>query len=258
MDEMKKIIVANWKMNPVSLKEAKTLLSEVKKVASKLKHVTTIVCPPAIFLQGLAPNIQYAAARIQLGAQDCFHAKQGAHTGAISAEMVAQSGAHYVIIGHSERRAEGETSSQVARKINYALDAGLCPILCIGEKVRDEHGFFLKYVEEQLTESLRGVSKKRIATITVAYEPLWAISNEMLRPATSEESHEMVLYIRKLLAQKVGANTAKALPILYGGSVEAKNCDGFLRYGGVQGLLVGHASLEAMRFAEILKIAEFV
>ncbi len=263
----KKLIIANWKMNPSSLKEAKALAGEVRKVATQLKHVTTVLCPPTVFLHPLStrPNVSVrngrASYKLQatsytLGAQSCYHDKQGSHTGQISAEMIAKTGARYLLLGHSELRAEGETSAQVAKKINCALDVGLHPILCIGEKVRDEHGFYVKYIAEQLTESLAGVSKKRIALLTIVYEPLWAISNSELRPATPEESQEMVLYLRKLLAAKIGIGAAKAIPVLYGGSVDAKNCASFLQHGGVQGFLVGHASLDSKQFSAILQITE--
>ncbi len=263
----KKLIVSNWKMNPDSLKEANGLFTAVKKAATKLKRVKAIICPPAVFLCPLATGYlperrrSERAGRLQatsftLGAQDCFHEKKGAHTGELSAAMLCKAGARYVLVGHSERREQGETNSHAARKISNAFDAGLVPILCIGEKVRDEHGFFLKYIEEQLSESLNGVSKKRIASVIVTYEPIWAISTNDLRPATPEECNEMVLYIRKLLAAKIGVGAAKAVPFLYGGSVDAKNCEVFLRHGGVQGLLVGHASLDAKQFTAILQLAE--
>ena len=248
---MKKIIVANWKMHPDSLKEAKDNLLAIRKTASKLRKVHTVVCPPAIFLSSLAVGCT-------LGAQDCFHEKQGPYTGQLSAAMLYKAGARYVIVGHSERRELGETNSQIARKIQCAFDAGLTPILCLGEKARDDHGFFLKNVEEQLTETLAGIAKKRAAALIITYEPVWAISAAAERPATPEECNEMVLYIRKLLAGKIGIAAAKAVPVLYGGSVDAKNIGSFLQHGGVQGALVGHASLDAKQFSAIMQIAESI
>ncbi|OHB24686.1 MAG: hypothetical protein A2542_01155 [Parcubacteria group bacterium RIFOXYD2_FULL_52_8] len=252
----KQLIVANWKMHPDSLQEAKTLFAGVKKTVVKLKKVKAVVCPPAIFLHAFTTAHPRLPTAFSLGAQDCFYEKRGAHTGELSAAILADARARYVILGHSERRQAGETSAQVARKINLALDAGLTPIVCIGEKVRDEHGFYLKYIEEQLAESLLGVSRKRVAMLVFAYEPVWAVSDQMARAATPEESNEMVLYLRKLLSGKIGIAAAKAIPILYGGSVDARNCESFLQHGGVQGLLVGHASHDGKQFAQMLQIAE--
>ncbi|PIR45128.1 MAG: triose-phosphate isomerase [Candidatus Vogelbacteria bacterium CG10_big_fil_rev_8_21_14_0_10_51_16] len=251
----KKIVVANWKMAPDTLKEAKALYLAERKTATGLRRVQTIICPPVIYLHSL--STPYALRPTPaLGAQSCFHLKSGAHTGALSAEMMARAGARYVLVGHSERRAEGESSVQVAMQVNAVFDAGATPILCVGERERDEHGFFLKYLEDQLIESLHGVSKKRIGMLIIAYEPLWAISSEQLRPATPKESEQMALYLRKLLASKIGLKAAREALILYGGSVDVKNCEAFLREGGVGGLLVGRASLDAKQFGEILKIAE--
>jgi len=254
----KKIIIANWKMNPDSLKEAKALYSETKKIAGDLKKVRTIVCPPSTYLYPLTSSEKTKKANFQLGAQSSFYSNKGSHTGGVSSAMCKDAGAKFVLVGHSERRAEGESSLQASMSINTIFDAGLTPVLCVGEKDRDEHGFFLKYLEEQLTESISGVSKKRVGELIVAYEPLWAIGREGVRPATPEESLEIALYIRKLLSSKIGAKQAKETPILYGGSVDDKNCEEFLVSGGVEGLLVGRASLSSAQFGKILKVADSV
>ncbi|MBI5138455.1 MAG: triose-phosphate isomerase [Candidatus Vogelbacteria bacterium] len=255
MSTSKKIVIANWKMNPDNVAEAKDIFNGIKIGIKGCNKVQTVICPPSIYLSVLSTNYKLQTTNLFLGAQDICHDKKGHHTGEISAEMVANVGAKYVILGHSERREQGETSAQIARKINNAFDAGLRPVLCIGEKSRDEHGFFLKYIEEQLMESLDKVTRKRIPEIAFVYEPVWAISAYGDRPATPEEANEMAIYILKLLTGKIGLKEVKNIQILYGGSVDAENCKSYLEQASIRGLLVGSASLDSKQFSEIVKTA---
>lgn len=248
----RKIIIGNWKMNPVSLKQAEKLFSGVAKSISDIKKTEVVACPPFLYLE----KLKKISKKISLGAQDAFFTDVGPFTGEVSAEMLYDIGARYVILGHSERRAMGESNSDINKKIKSALVAGLRPILCVGENVRDlEHGYF-NVVKAQLEECLAGISKNSISKIIIAYEPVWAISSTIDRKdATPEDAMEMSIFIKKILSLKFG-NDASLVRILYGGSVNAKDAPLFLQNGGVDGLLAGRASLDVKKFTEIIKICE--
>jgi len=248
---MKKLIVANWKMNPASLKEALSLFTATKSAGSLLRNVQTVVCVPFLYISELQKKI--SGHRVVLGAQDAFPEKSGSFTGEVSIDQLKKAGVKYVIVGHSERRAMGEANADVAKKTQAVLRAGLSPIVCIGEHERDEHAEYLSYIRQEVRESLAGISAKDSARLIIAYEPLWAIGSASNRADTPEGTMETVLYIRKVLAEFLPKKTALSLPMLYGGSVNSKNALGFLLYGGVQGLLIGRASLQAKEFTKLLK-----
>jgi triosephosphate isomerase len=249
----KKIIIGNWKMNPLTGKEAEKLFSEVAKEVSRIKRTDVVICPPSIFLSKLT---EIRTKKIKLGAQNAYIGETGAFTGEVSGEMLYEMGARYVILGHSERREMGESNADINQKIKAALSAGLHPILCVGESSRDEnHGYF-NLVKIQLEECLAGISKNSTSKIIIAYEPIWAISTTPNRKdATADDSREMSIFIRKVLSDKFGKESAR-IKILYGGSVNEKDASDFLENGGVDGLLVGKASLSAKKFTEIVKICE--
>ncbi|MFZ1020110.1 MAG: triose-phosphate isomerase [Minisyncoccia bacterium] len=248
----RKIIIGNWKMNPRTLKEAEKLFSDVSKNISNIKKTKIIICPPFLYLE----KLKKISRKIILGAQDAFYGDVGAFTGEISSEMLDNLGVRYVILGHSERRALGEDNVLVNKKIKDALAAGLTPILCVGENTRDESHSYFSFVKNEIEECLAGVSKNSISKIIVAYEPVWAISStENRRDATPEDSREMAIFIRKILSDKFGHDAGR-VRIIYGGSVNEKDAEGFLRDGGVDGLLPGKASLDAKKFVEIIKICE--
>ncbi len=250
----KKLIVANWKMNPTSQKEALAIFTSITKTAAKLLKVQCVVCPPFVYLSPLAKAL--TGHRTQLGAQNVFPEIDGAYTGEISPKMLRDLKANYVILGHSEVRRQGETNENINLKIKAALKVGLIPVLCIGEKERDDAGFYHAVVKEQLEIACQGISKAGIAQIVIAYEPVWAIGKDAQREATPAESLEMSIYIRKVLSDLYDSKTAQAMQILYGGSVNPKNAGYFLQDGGVQGLLVGRDSLNPKKFEAILKEAE--
>ncbi|MEI8174443.1 MAG: triose-phosphate isomerase [bacterium] len=249
----KKIIIGNWKMNPASLKEADKLFTGVLKNVSDIKKTEIIICPPFIYLSLLkAKNSK----KIFLGSQDAFWDNVGAYTGEVSAEMLCNIGAKYVILGHSERRALGESNNDINKKIKASLEAGLGPVLCVGETFRDENHSYFNLVKTQLEECLLGISKNSISKVIIAYEPIWAISTTVNRKdANSLDCQEMAIFIRKILSDKFGSD-ASNVKIIYGGSVNEKDASGFLKDGGVDGLLVGRASLDAKKFVEIINIAE--
>src|ERR1035437_9441 len=241
-----KIIIGNWKMNPRSLKEAEKLFGDVAKNISAIKKTEIVVCPPFLYLPAFAKVLVGKGKikkQISLGAQDAFPGDVGAFTGEVSAEMLYNIGVRYVILGHSERRVLGENNNDVNKKIKSALVAGLRPILCVGEKARDVDHSYFNLVKTQIEECLAGISKNSINKIIVAYEPVWAISSTIDRKdATADDSREMAIFIRKILFDKFG-NEASKVRVIYGGSVNEKDAEEFLKNGGVDGLLPGRASL---------------
>jgi len=249
----KKIIAGNWKLNPTSLKEASTIFDGVKKKTSKLKNVTTIICPPAPYLAFLAKK--GLSTNFQLGAQDAHWEESGAFTGEVSSLSVSELGANYVILGHSEKRAAGDTDEIVNKKVKTALKNGLKVILCVGEKERDEKGAYIQVLQEQLSKSLAGVNKKFAEQVIIAYEPVWAIGKNATGVETPEGFQHNSLVVKKALSKILGKDNALKTPVLYGGSVSAKNAESFLKEGQADGLLVGRESLTPVNFAEIVAIA---
>jgi triosephosphate isomerase len=249
----KKIIIGNWKMNPRTGKDAEKLFESVARAVSRVKKTEVVICAPFVYLEELS---EIRTSKVYLGAQDAYPGEVGAFTGEVSAEMLYELGVRYAIIGHSERRAQGETNLLVNKKLKGALASGLKPILCVGESERDEnHGYF-NLVKTQLEECLTGVSRNSISKVIIAYEPVWAISTTINRKdATPEDSREMTVFIRKTLSDKFGSEGA-SVRILYGGSVNDKDAVGFLTDGGVDGLLPGKASLDAKKFTAIVMTAE--
>lgn len=246
----KKLIVANWKANPESSREAKEILAPVKRVLPKLNNVELVVCPPAVFL----PTISGVA----LGGQDAFFELSGAYTGQLGPTMIRNSGASYLILGHSERRAAGDTLEVVKSKVRLAFRHGLKVILCVGEKERDERGAYLKVLREQVETALAGISRRELANLVLAYEPVWAIGAAAKGADTPAAFLEQAIFLRRVLAGVAGKEIALACPVLYGGSVKADNALGFLAAGKADGLLVGRASLDPAEFIKILKLANDV
>jgi triosephosphate isomerase len=249
----KKIIIGNWKMNPLTLKQAEKLFSDVIKGVSSIKKTEIVICAPSIYLEKLT---KIRTSKIKLGAQDAFFGNVGAFTGEVSGQMLYDLGVRYVILGHSERRSMGENNITINKKIRDALSAGLRPILCVGESMRDASHSYFNLVKTQLEECLAGVSKNFTSKIIIAYEPVWALSSTANRKdATPDNSREMTIFIRKILFDKYGREASK-IRIIYGGSANEKDAPEFLTNGGVDGLLPGRASLDAPKFTDIIKICE--
>ena len=250
---MKLLIVANWKMNPQTLGEARRNFDLIKKAAKKIKGVEVIVCPPFVFLPVLTPK-----GNVKLGGQDCFWVKEkGAFTGEISPLMLKNLGCQYVILGHSERRIYfGETDEMINKKIKAALEIKLNPILCIGETAEEkEEGKTLGVLRNQLREGLKSISslELRSPNFNIAYEPVWAIGTG--NPCEIDEAMSAVISIRKILAKLYSRSISQGIRILYGGSVDVKNAAGYIKEARMDGLLVGGVSLDPKEF---LKIIEFV
>ena len=233
-------------MNPQTVEEAKRIATSVKKVSLKTKKIETIVCPPFVYAHLIKPVDTFS-----LGLQDVYFEQAGSFTGEVSAEMVKSVGARYVIVGHAERRKMGETDEVVAQKLNAVIDAGLSPILCVGEKTRDEHGDYLAVLKAQIVASLGKLARKEVKNLVIAYEPLWAIgASSAMTPA---DVHETALFIKKVLSDTYGQEYALAVKILYGGSVTFKNAKDIVALGQVDGLLVGRESVNPEGFNLILK-----
>jgi triosephosphate isomerase len=251
---MNKIIAGNWKMNPVTLKDVKSTFAGVKRSAGKVRGVSVLICPPFIYLPELKK--MSAGAKVEVGSQDVSAKDLGAETGSVSAYMVRDLGIKTTIIGHSERRAGGDTDELVNKKVLTALTAGLKVILCIGEAVRDDKGNYLNVLQEQLEKDLVGFPVKLADRLIIAYEPVWAIGKNATGVETPDGFLHNKIFIRKVLSGIVGRKKALATPVLYGGSANAQNAGDFLGAGQADGLLVGRDSLDPKNFAEIIKIAE--
>lgn len=247
------IVIGNWKMNPDTIGNAKKLFLEVRKHVNRksLKTYVAVAAPTPYLseLERLSPS-----QRIKLVAQDMFHEKKGAYTGEASLSMLKSVGADAVLVGHSERRALGDTEEDVKNNLAVALTGNVTAILCVGEKQRDSHGNYFTEVEKQLRSALAGTPKSRLKRLIIAYEPVWAIGTG--DTATPEDVQEMKLFIIKILADLFGRTAANTVRIIYGGSVNAKNADELMRVGQVDGFLPGGASLKAPEFISIIKTVE--
>ena len=247
------IIVGNWKMN-TTIAEAKALAASVAEclshdILADYAGVEVVVCPPFISLSAVQASLQDS--NISIGAQDLHYASSGAYTGEVSAGML-NGICKYAIVGHSERRSLfGETDETVNLKAKAALDAGIIPILCVGESLEErESGNAMSVVERQVRVGLDGID---VSGVVVAYEPVWAIGTG--QSASPEIAQSMMAHIRQTLAAIGGADAADTVPLLYGGSVNAGNIAGYITQQDVSGALVGGASLDAQSFTDIVSVA---
>ena len=245
----KKIIIANWKMNPQTADEALRFVQGI--LAQRLpKNIELIIAPPFVYLDLLKKN---CGKKIKLAAQNISWAERGAYTGEISGLMLKNLGCDYVIIGHSERRhIMGETEEIINLKLKAALKVGLTVILAIGEKEQNDD--ILKILSQQIKSALEGVNVSEISHLIIAYEPVWAIGTGLAD--TSDNALSAALLIRKIISRLYGQEWASDLPILYGGSVSENNAADFIAQNGINGALVGGASLELQSFIKIIKAAE--
>jgi len=243
----KPLVAGNWKMNGLkaSVKEVNALNTKLKKAGRVPCEV--LICPPMPSLQAFAAKAK--GSKVAIGAQDCHANQSGAHTGDVSAEMLKDVGAKFVIIGHSERRADhGETSAEVKAKALAAHRAGITAIVCVGETEKErDAGDTLKVITSQLKGSLDdGFTAKNTV---IAYEPVWAIGTG--RTPTPEDVAKVHAHIRKRLAARFGSD-GDAFRILYGGSVKPSNAEELMGVPNVNGALVGGASLKATDFFGII------
>lgn len=251
----KKLIIGNWKMNPVTVAEAKHIADKIKLYSSKLKNTEVVICPPSVYISTCRPKI--ASNNFFLGSQTVSRDIEGAHTGEVGINMLKDLGVEYVIVGHSEERERGETNDIISKKINLILDVGLKPVVCIGEKTRDnENGSHFDYLKNQIKECFADVPKKYAKDIILAYEPVWAIG--ATEPMPSDQIYEMVLFIKKVFSDIFGTNLALKTTVLYGGSVNSNNAGDIIITGKVDGLLVGRQSVNITGFVELLKFVDSI
>ncbi|MCB9814600.1 triose-phosphate isomerase [Candidatus Nomurabacteria bacterium] len=243
------LIIGNWKLNPVTLSEAASLASGVVTKLKKETEALVVVAPSFIHLQEVKKKISKSL--IELAAQDVYSKNIGAHTGEVSILQLKDLGVSMVIVGHSERRAMGETNKEVCQKVVTILAQKITPVVCVGESERDDQGNFFTFVEEQLRSLSEVLDTTQIKKVVIAYEPIWAIGTG--NTATNEDVKEMQLFIETVLTKLYDRNTAKKVKLIYGGSVKAHNAAELYKEGGMSGFLVGGASLKAEEFSEIVK-----
>jgi triosephosphate isomerase len=250
------LIAGNWKMNLTHL-EAIGLVQKVvfSLKPAELEEAEVVVLPPFTALRSVQTLITGDKLGIGYGAQDLSAHDSGAYTGDVSGLMLAALACQYVTVGHSERRAiHGEDDALVAAKAQAALRHGLVPIVCVGEGLEIRRaGEHVTYCTTQLEASLDGLTAEQVATLVIAYEPVWAIGTGEV--ATPEDAQEVCGALRARLAGRFGPETAATVRILYGGSVKATNTAGILAGPDIDGALVGGASLDADEFASICRIA---
>lgn len=248
----KPLLIANWKMNPATAREAIPLAQKIEQGIARLRGAEVVIAPSFPFLSAIGAVLRKA----RLGAQNVFWENEGPYTGEVSVRQLCSVGVKYVIIGHSERKIQlGETDEMINKKIRAALGEGLLPILCVGERERSDNDIPPE-VGDQLKNSLSGIPKNAAKNLTVCYEPIWAISTQPgSRPDTPESAFRAMLYIRKVMAGLYDRRAADSVRIIYGGSVNSANAAPFLREGKMEGVLVGGASLDADEFAAIVKAA---
>lgn len=246
----RKLIAANWKMYKTP-DEAVSFVGKFLPLVNDHTRDEIVLCPPAICI----PQVAWAlrGSSVAVGAQNLYWEKQGAFTGELSAPMLAAAGCKYVIIGHSERRQYfGETDATVNKKLQAALDAGLRPIVCVGEVLEEREASLTDDVlRRQCSAAFRSISGERAAGMAVAYEPVWAIGTG--RTATPEMAAEAHLTVRHEAAKAFGKPMADNLQILYGGSVKPENAHALMSQEEIDGALVGGASLDPESFAKIVK-----
>jgi len=245
----KPFIAGNWKMFK-TVHEAVVFSKELRSVLKDVTGVEIVVGPPFVAVHPVAEALRNT--NIGVAAQDVYWEREGAFTGEVSAAMIRDAGAEYVIVGHSERRRLfGETDAMVNRKTAAAISAGITPIVCVGETLEErERNETLAVLDRQLKDGLDGISGQQVAELVVAYEPVWAIGTG--RNATAAQAQEAHAHIRTRLRQWFGADAADHCHILYGGSVKPDNIAELIREPDVDGALVGGASLEVRSFAEIV------
>ncbi len=247
----RKMVVGNWKLNPATLAEARRIIKRTRLTAKELKNVEVVACPPFVFIPACVSKRDTTVA---IGSQTVSPETEGPHTGEVSARQVVDVGATYTIVGHSEERQRGDTDERVSRRLSAALDAGLTPIICVGEKVRDENGAYLETLKEQIKNSLGNIAKKHSRDIIIAYEPVWAIgAKDAMQPA---DIYETSIFVKKVCADIFGPESAIKISVLYGGAVNPLNAADIIKTGKVDGLLVGRESVNMVGFVELLRAVE--
>ena len=247
----KTVIAANWKMNKTP-SDTKAFMTEFKAMMPKGRWCDVAICVPAVCIPAAVRAMRET--RVGIGAENCNANASGAYTGEIATNMLVDAGCKYVIIGHSERRAMGETDAEVNAKVQAALAAELIPIVCVGETLEQrEIGITEEWITMQIKAALNGVAEEKIRKIIIAYEPIWAIGTG--KTATPEQAEEVCEHIRTVIRKLYGAKIARAISILYGGSMNEKNAFELLAQPDIDGGLIGGASLVPEKFVQIIEAA---
>jgi len=254
----KPIFAANWKMNKGPSETEDFIKSFLSKTQGQIYPCEIVIAPPFVSLAKLTGLLHNATAvqnahAIQIAAQNCSQYDSGAYTGEVSVVMLREFFVHYVILGHSERRAiYGETDEIINAKIKKAREANLKPIFCIGETLAErEAGNLESVLSTQITQGLKDVSEKDLAEIVIAYEPVWAIGTGVT--ATSEQAQEAHAFVRSVIAGLYGAEAAAKIRIQYGGSVKPGNAAELMASPDIDGALIGGAALEPQSFLDIIR-----
>jgi triosephosphate isomerase len=250
MPRRTKLIAANWKMYKTPA-EASAFMKEFIPLVKDHTRDEIVICPPYVDIPAVVDAARET--RIKVGGQDVFWEKEGAFTGQISAPMLIAAGCEFVIIGHSERRQYfGETDDTVNRRLEVAMEAGLAPICCVGEVIEEREANLTEDVlRRQCSRAFRGISARKAAKLSVAYEPVWAIgTGKTATPEIAESAH---LVIRHEIEAAFGKEFADKVRILYGGSVKPENANSLMTMPNIDGALVGGASLKPDSFANIAK-----
>ena len=247
----KTVIAGNWKMNKTP-SETKEFMTAFKGILPKGRWCDIALCVPAVCIPAAVRAMRET--RVGIGAENCNANASGAYTGEIATNMLVDAGCKYVIIGHSERRAMGETDADVNAKVLASLDAGLIPIMCCGESLEQrEADITAEWIAMQIKLGLQGVSEDKIRKVVIAYEPIWAIGTG--RTATPEQAQEVCENIRGVVRKLYSSKNARAISILYGGSMNEKNAYELLAQPDIDGGLIGGASLVPEKFVQIIEAA---
>ena len=247
----KTVIAANWKMNKTPT-ETRAFGVELKRLLPRGRWCEIVLCMPAICIPAGVKALKDT--RVSIGAENMHQETFGAYTGEISAPMLVDAGVKYVILGHSERRAMGETDQEINAKLKAALEAGLTPILCVGESLQQrETGVTFEHITMQLKSAFCGIVPEQLRRIVIAYEPIWAIGTGLT--ASPQEAEEVCQHIRTVVRKLSSAKTARATSILYGGSMNDKNAENLLAQPDIDGGLIGGASLDPEKFIHIINAA---
>lgn len=238
-------------MNPSTFRDASRLFDATQKLAAAGKRTSLVVAPPTLYLRELRSS--YKGARISFAAQNIFFERAGAYTGETSFAALQDARIPYALVGHSERRALGESNGDTGMKVAALVSAGLTPILCVGEKQRTVSGEHFTFVREQLRAALASTAPAKIGKVIIAYEPVWAIGGE--KTMQPRQMHEMAIFIRKTLVETHGEGALK-VRVLYGGSVNEENARAMLEEGDVVGFVVGHVSIDIARFSALIRSLE--
>ena len=248
----KTVIAGNWKMNKTP-SQTKEFMNELKGILPKGRWCDVALCVPAVCIPAAVRAVRDT--RIGIGAENCHFEAKGAFTGELSTEMLVDAGCKYVIIGHSERREMfGETDETVNKKVLAALEAGLTPIMCCGETLEQrQNGITAEHITMQIKLGLKNVPEDKIRKVIIAYEPIWAIGTGLT--ATPEQAEEVCEMIRSVVRKLYSSKNARAISILYGGSMNEKNAFELLAQPDIDGGLIGGASLVPEKFVKIIEAA---